>query len=211
MNNRKLIIGLIGLLIILPLAWWLGSPLFIDNAVSEADPFAVGEVEESPTLEPQPTAEPVQEVEEAMEESAEISPMLEPVQAEEMEESAETDEMTASADGVVTLSTAMFVDADSSHRGSGTATILQQGDRRVLRFTDFEVTNGPDLHVYLVNDTTGRREGDFGEYLDLGSLKGNVGDQNYEISADVDLSQFNGIIIYCQPFHVTFSIAEFSP
>ncbi|MEM7336152.1 MAG: DM13 domain-containing protein, partial [Chloroflexota bacterium] len=45
------------------------------------------------------------------------------------------------------------------------------------------------------------------DYIDLGSLKGNMGNQNYEIPADVDLSQFQSIVIYCQPFHVVFSTA----
>ncbi len=45
------------------------------------------------------------------------------------------------------------------------------------------------------------------DMIDLGSLKGNVGDQNYEIPADVDLSEYQSIVIYCQPFHVVFSIA----
>jgi hypothetical protein len=44
-------------------------------------------------------------------------------------------------------------------------------------------------------------------YVDLGSLKGNIGDQNYEIPADVDASQFGSVVIYCVPVHVLFSIA----
>lgn len=48
-----------------------------------------------------------------------------------------------------------------------------------------------------------------GVYVDLGKLKGNVGNQNYAIPADVDLSQYRGVMIYCQPFHVLFSIAPF--
>ncbi len=97
----------------------------------------------------------------------------------------------------------MFTGADAFHEGSGSAAIFQQGDTRILRFEDFMVTNGPDLHVLLVENT----EGDMGEYVDLGSLKGNVGSQNYEIPADIDLSQFSGVMIYCMPFHVSFSTA----
>lgn len=174
MKRTHLFIGLIALLIIVPLAWWLGSPLFIDQSVSESNPFAEVVVEED---------------------SAETNP----------------DTMQVDSPNVTTVATATFMDADSAHRGSGTATILQQGDQRVLRFTDFEVTNGPDLHVYLVKNIEGRSEQTFDGYLDLGSLKGNIGEQNYEIAADVDLSEYSGVIIYCQPFHVTFAIAEFAP
>jgi hypothetical protein len=49
---------------------------------------------------------------------------------------------------------------------------------------------------------------DVGEdYLDLGSLKGNQGNQNYEIPEGVDLSEYNGVVIYCLPFHVVFATA----
>ena len=102
-----------------------------------------------------------------------------------------------------------FVDADSAHQGSGTATIFQQGDSRILRFENFESTNGPDLHVLLVENIAGTRSEELGNYIDLGQLKGNIGSQNYDIPADVDLSQYSGVMIYCMPFHVVFSTAAF--
>ena len=48
---------------------------------------------------------------------------------------------------------------------------------------------------------------ELGDYIDLGSLKGNIGNQNYEIPAGTDLSQYQSIVIYCQPFHVVFATA----
>ena len=101
-----------------------------------------------------------------------------------------------------------FVDFDDFHQGSGTATVYELEDgSRVLRFEDFEVTNGPDLHVLLVpNEDPGGRD-DVEGYFDLGSLKGNIGDQNYEIPDDVDLSEYGSVVIYCVPFHVLFSVA----
>jgi hypothetical protein len=68
--------------------------------------------------------------------------------------------------------------------------------------------NGPDLHVLLANHPApaDRAEG-MASYLDLGSLKGNVGSQNYEIPASADISQFQSVVIYCEPFHVVFSTA----
>ncbi|MEM7028555.1 MAG: DM13 domain-containing protein [Chloroflexota bacterium] len=102
-----------------------------------------------------------------------------------------------------------FVDVDFLHRGSGSATIVQQGDKRVLRLEDFAVTNGPDLHVLLVENIEGTDNSSMGEHLDLGALKGNIGNQNYEIPANVDLSKYQGVMIYCEPFHVVFSTATF--
>jgi hypothetical protein len=101
-----------------------------------------------------------------------------------------------------------FVDADSFHTGSGTATIYQQGEEQVLRFEAFTVTNGPDLHVILTKHPAPASRSDVGEdYIDLGSLKGNQGNQNYEIPAGTDLSQYQSVVIYCVPFHVVFATA----
>lgn len=96
-----------------------------------------------------------------------------------------------------------FQDADSFHQGSGSATIYQLPDgSQLLRFEDFMATNGPDLHVLLATNPAPGSRAELGDYIDLGSLKGNVGNQNYEIPAGTDLSQYNSIVIYCMPFHV---------
>ena len=102
-----------------------------------------------------------------------------------------------------------FQDADAVHKGSGNATVYQLGETMVLRFDSFSSTNGPDLHVLLVENVAGTDHDSIGEYLDLGSLKGNIGDQNYDIPAGTDLSKYSGVIIYCMPFHVVFSSAAF--
>ena len=71
------------------------------------------------------------------------------------------------------------------------------------------MTNGPELHVILSPNPAPESRDDVHQpgYLDLGSLKGNVGNQNYEIPADVDVSALSSVVIYCSPFHVVFSIA----
>ena len=118
------------------------------------------------------------------------------------------DDMMDAVDEWVVVGEGQFVDADSFHLGEGSATIYQQGDQSVLRFEDFSVTNGPDLHVLLATNGAPTNRSDLGEYIDLGPLKGNLGNQNYEIPADVDLSQYNSVVIYCMPFHVVFSVAS---
>ena len=75
----------------------------------------------------------------------------------------------------------------------------------VLRLEDLNVTNGPDLHVLLMVDPEGSDKSQ--GYLDLGKLKGNIGNQNYPIPPDADISIYNAVMIYCQPFHVVFSTA----
>lgn len=113
--------------------------------------------------------------------------------------------------GPVQLASGQFTDFDSFHQGSGTGTIYQLEDgSHVARLEDFEVTNGPDLHVLLVPDGNPGGRDDVTGYVDLGPLKGNIGDQNYDVPADVDPAEYGSIVIYCQPFHVIFSVATLS-
>jgi len=98
-----------------------------------------------------------------------------------------------------------------AHETKGAATVHQLADgKRILRITNFETSNGPDVHVYLVaaevakdNDTV-KRAG----FIDLGSLKGNKGDQNYEVPADADLNKYKSVSIWCARFGVNFGTAS---
>jgi Electron transfer DM13 len=101
-----------------------------------------------------------------------------------------------------------------SHDTSGVATIHQLGDgKRLVRFTMFETSNGPDVRVYLVaakdamdNDTVTRAG-----FIDLGAMKGNRGDQNYEVPTNIDLSQYQSVTIWCRRFGVNFATAPLTP
>jgi len=91
----------------------------------------------------------------------------------------------------------------AGHDAKGKAEVISVGDISFLRFEEFEVTNGPDLHVYMT------KNGDVDSGIDLGKLKGSIGNQNYalgEINADI----YNTVVIYCQPFHVYFASAKLS-
>jgi hypothetical protein len=93
--------------------------------------------------------------------------------------------------------------------GSGDARIYALADGNlILRLENFSVTNGPDLHVLLAENPSPQDSDSLGVYLDLGSLKGNLGNQNYDIPAGTDINQFKSVVIYCLPFHVVFSTAD---
>jgi hypothetical protein len=97
-----------------------------------------------------------------------------------------------------------------AHETKGTATILELANgKRVLRLTGFETSNGPDVHVYLVaaNDATDNDTVKSAGFIDLGSLKGNVGDQNYDVPDDVDLNKYRAATIWCARFGVNFGTA----
>jgi len=85
---------------------------------------------------------------------------------------------------------------------------VRAGTQRGLRFENFQVTNGPDLYVYLAVHPEPRSRQDVAPgYVSLGKLKGNIGAQNYEIPAGTDLAKYRSVVIYCQPFHVVFATA----
>lgn len=101
-----------------------------------------------------------------------------------------------------------FVDADFFHKGIGKAYILEYPDgRRILRFENFEVVNGPDVYVYLSPATMPSNSlNSLGDFIELGRLKGNVGDQNYELSG-IDLQKYNSVVLWCKRFEVLFPYA----
>jgi hypothetical protein len=107
-----------------------------------------------------------------------------------------------------TLSRAAFRPLE--HDVEGDALVLEgAGGARFLRFDDLEVSNGPDLVVYLsvLGADQGWYDADDAEFIDLGPLKGNIGDQNYRLPAGVDLSRFSSVVIWCRRFTVGFAVA----
>jgi hypothetical protein len=101
-----------------------------------------------------------------------------------------------------------FGKVDFVHQGSGTAEIVEYDGKRSLRLeNDFEVTNGPDLYVYLAEGTAPTGDpASLGGYADLGALKGNAGSQNYEIPAGTP-ETYRTAVIWCRQFSVLFSYA----
>ncbi len=194
---RYVLIG-VGIVAIVPLAWlswWLISPLWADTEVSEEFPLAARAVV--------PENMTIGEVEEVMMAAADM---------EDHSISETMPEMTATTAQEEPQSrlTGQFQDADRVHQGSGSATVYDVGGGQlVLRLDEFRVTNGPDLRVLLANAATPEGHSDLADagYVELGKLKGNVGSQNYEIPADVSLDDVKSVVIYCNPFRVVFSVA----
>ncbi len=87
------------------------------------------------------------------------------------------------------------------HPGEGTAEVISQDDRLTLQLRDFETDAGPDLKVYLATGTDGS------DFVDLGGLKGNSGNQTYEIPAGTDTEKYDTALIWCRAFSVGFTAA----
>ncbi len=113
-------------------------------------------------------------------------------------------------DGAKPLETGTF--HGDVHKTSGRATIYQdEAGKLLLRLTNFKTSNGPDVHVILIaakdaDDNANFLKSDT-ERVELGTLKGNEGDQNYEIPAGTDLSKFRTVSIYCERFNANFGAA----
>ena len=100
-----------------------------------------------------------------------------------------------------------------AHQTSGRATIYKTPDgKQYLRLTDFSTSNGPDVHVVLVRSAEANLAQEIVkdqlDSVELGSLKGNQGDQNYDLPESVDLQKYNAAVIYCERFHVVFGLAR---
>ena len=95
------------------------------------------------------------------------------------------------------------------HPGEGTATLVDTGEgSTVLTLTDFATDNGPDLLVYLVPADAAADSVD--GFVDLGPLRGNIGDQQYDVPADVDAGEGWRVVVWCRAFAVNFTEATLS-
>lgn len=192
--------GILALIPIAWLAWWLLSPLWMDTEIDEEFPRAARAI--------LPDGMSFAEVEAEMVEAAQLE---RPV-AEAMPELAAA---PAAQEAIPQAElTGQFRGADRFHQGSGSATIYDLGDGElVLRLDEFRVTNGPDLRVLLANapDPEGHSDLSDAGYEELGKLKGNIGSQNYELPDGFDLAEAQSVVIYCNPFRVVFSVATLEP
>jgi len=94
---------------------------------------------------------------------------------------------------------------DGIHDAQGDVLIIESEDgSKFLRFENFKATNGPDLFVYLATDETAD------DFVSLGMLKGNIGNQNYMIPPGADLSNHDTVLIWCKQFSVLFGSASLS-
>ena len=178
-------------------AWFFVSPLFIDEVVDEEFNLALpdGSLNMAKVM--------------SMPEDERLS-----MQTDIMATAASAPDRASAedmpADAPVVVASGEFTDADAIHKGSGRAILYALPDgRHVLRFEDFRTTNGPALVVYLASHPSPASAADVTDqgYLSLGELKGNVGNQNYPIPADVDVAGYRSVVIWCELFDVLFSPA----
>ena len=177
--------------------WWLISPYFVDDTVDEGFSTSISqqlEADETPVTPTEPTDSPAP--------APDTPPTTDPDSVPE-EPSATEEEPPPPPSGPVLLGAGQFVGL-AGHSGTGDAGLFQNPDGSLLlRFENFDIQNGPDLEVYLVPgaDQTSLSEGS----IHLGALKGNVGDQNYELPPGTELvpGEYTALV-WCEAFSVEF-------
>jgi hypothetical protein len=199
--------GIVGAIVIIvgASAFYLASPLFISTEINEPIP----EGAEVPTL-PQSSNQFQEFV--AMSEEERIEAGNQMNEQEKNQIMLEFASMNTSIDESMnqgsetndSLLTGSFVGVgDGIHDAQGVAKVIPvEGGANVLRLEDLVVTNGPDLYVYLSTDKSAS------DFVNLGRLKANIGNQNYPIPAGTDMTKYDTVLIWCKAFSVLFGSAD---
>jgi len=122
------------------------------------------------------------------------------------------DAMSASAPAAAVAPATLAIGSfhSNAHDTRGMAAVIDVGGgHRVLRLTNFATSNGPDVRVYLVAaaDVQDNSTVKSVDHVELGPMKGNIGDQNYDIPPTVDLATYRTVTIWCKRFGVNFGSA----
>ena len=187
MTSRKVLLLAAPVVVVgLTVAWVLISPLFIRPTVVETNPLL--SATQPPTMG------------EAKAAPADAKPSPNAVAAA----------AAKNASGVQILGRGTFDEKDAAHKGSGEAILATAADgKRIVRFENFSVTNGPDLFVFLSGHPSPRNTQELHQNdVNLGKLKAPQGAFSYEIDPSVDLSKVKSVVVYCRAFRVVFSSAE---
>ena len=186
---KKSLMVILGVLIIGSISAFALSPYFTESAIDEELPMGA-------------LIQPEME-EEMMSDTMEEEMMSDTMEEEMMSDTMEEEMMKTH---LISYSGVFVGVGDGIHDAQGKAyTIPLEDGRDVLRLENFKSTNGPDLYVYLSTDK------DASEFINLGKLKANSGNQNYEIPNEVNLVEYNQVLIWCKAFGVLFGSAEISP
>lgn len=203
------VIGLAGLVFIV--VWFQPQTIFLDEVVEDTIPTASAEASTATTTTTPDEGDKGGADDEPSDPAADQSPSDQPADGAD---DVSTEETSQEAQPTYPLTLAEGAFIDLAHSGSGVAKIIElESGSRILRFEDLDVSNGPDLRVILSSSQLVDDDGayDDGLFLDLGPLKGNKGNQNYEIPPDVDLDEFATAAIWCRRFNVTFNAALITP
>ena len=203
-DKTKIIIGIIIAAIAIPLGIYTISPLFINTEINEPLPSLANEKSSIDFTKFMAMTEN-EKLDAAKNMTVEEKDMIMRTAAEQNTTTI-NEPMTMNIDQS-TPKTGLIGNfigvGDGIHNAEGLAKILTLSTGSpILRLEDFKSTNGPDVHLYLSNNKQAN------DFIDLGRLKANIGNQNYQIPLDTDFNKYKYVLIWCQPFSVLFGSAQ---
>jgi hypothetical protein len=210
MSRKKAIItGIVTAAVAIPLGIYTALPLFINTEINEPLPSVSNSNNEAVAMQQFKDFMEMNEeerIEKGQQMSNEERDMIMKAAAQSNGTTV-NEEMTTTGEETSIVYEGTFVGVnDGIHNAEGQAKVIKLSDgSNFLRLEDFRSTNGPDLYVYLSTD---KGKSDF---VNLGRLKGNIGEQNYKIPQGTDLSKYDTAVIWCQAFSVLFGSAELRP
>ena len=217
--HRRVKIGIIGAIIIIIglSAFYLASPLFISTEIDEPLPEGTevpapppsNQFQEFMAMSEEERIEAgnqmdEQEKNQIMLEFARLNTSIDESMVQINQSISEQQTSQIGNETSDLLLTGSFVGVgDGIHDAQGIAKVIPiEGGGDVLRLEDLVVTNGPDLYVYLSTDKSAS------DFMNLGRLKANIGNQNYPIPVGTDLSKYDTVLIWCRAFSVLFGSAD---
>ncbi len=202
-NKTKIIIGIIVIAIIIPLGIYTISPLFINTEINEPLPSLANEKSTTDFTKFMAMTED-EKFDAAKNMAEEEENMIMKMATKQDTTINETMAMNISQSTQNKALIGNFIGIDDGiHNAKGLAKILTiTNGSQILRLENFKSTNGPDVHLYLSNNKQAN------DFIDLGRLKANNGNQNYKIPMDIDFNHYGYVLIWCKPFSVLFGSAQ---
>jgi hypothetical protein len=216
--HTRIKFGIIGAIVIIigVSAFYLASPLFISTEIdeplpegAEIPPSSSNQFEEFMVMSEQERIEAgnqmnEQEKNQIMVEFARMNTSIDESMSQINQSLPEQQTSQTGNETSTLFLTGSFVGVgDGIHDAQGVAKVIPvEGEGNVLRLEDLVVTNGPDLYVYLSTDKSAS------DFVNLGRLKANIGNQNYPIPEGTDMTKYHTVLIWCKAFSVLFGSAD---
>ena len=208
MNKRKVIIVVIIIAAIaIPVGIYTVSPLFINTTVNEPLPTTSSLTDLQKFQEFMSMNNEEQRVEKGQQMTTEEKNAILRGAAQTNGNTINQSMTEATTLGSMSLAIGRFIGVnDGIHNAEGLVKVIRLDNiSTILRLENFKATNGPDLYVYLATDNSAS------DFVNLGRLKGNIGNQNYDIPEGTDLSRYDTVLIWCKAFSVLFGSAKLEP
>lgn len=203
-SKTKIIVGVIAAAIVIPIMIYTLSPLFINTSVNEPPPVSALAFQKFMNMTEERRIQAASNMTQNEKEAImKMAAQENNTANENMTSEIRSQEPPASQ----TVLTGKFIGVnDGIHNADGLARVIPlDNGTSVLRLENFKATNGPDLYVYLATDNSAS------DIVNLGRLKGNIGNQNYVIPAGTDLSKYDRVLVWCRAFSVLFGSAQLVP